>query len=113
MCGGAAEEDWKPMRRTYHVELAGGEFRVMGHVNAFVTELTADLVDTVQASNNKHLEVQLGCDTHEQGHLELVVVGLERTGGGTACLHGHHWRLNLKEAAAITTKRPRDTGGKR
>ncbi len=38
-----------------HVELAHGEFRVVGQVDALVTEVSANLVDTIDTSNNQLL----------------------------------------------------------
>lgn len=41
--------------RVGHVELAHGELRVVCEVDAFVAEVAADLVHSVDASNNQHL----------------------------------------------------------
>ena len=39
-----------------HVKLASGELGVVGEVNALIAELATDLVNTVKASNNEHLQ---------------------------------------------------------
>lgn len=67
----------------------------------FISELTADLVDSVKATNNKLLEVKLGCDTHVEFHVEFVMVCLERSGCSTTSNLVHHGCLDLKEIAVI------------
>lgn len=104
-----------------HIELEGGEFyqsvsiglfvvytytlarltRVVSQINAFVTELTAHLVDTVETTDNKHLEVQLGGNTQEHVHVEIVVVGNEGLGSGTASNDVEHGGLDRDEVAVV------------
>lgn len=83
------------------VELASGELRVVGKVNALVTELTAQFVHTLKTSDNKHLQVQLGGNTHEQVHVQLIVVGDEGLGGSTTGDGVHHGSLDLSEVTAV------------
>ena len=83
------------------VELARGELGVVGHVNPLVTELSTNLVDSLDASHDEHLEVELGGDTHEELHAEVVVVGLKGTSGGTSRDHAHHWGLHLEEPSGV------------
>lgn len=83
------------------VELASGELRVVGQINALITELTANLVYTVKTTDNQHLEVELGRNTHKEVHVELVVMSHE---GLRCCSTGnsvHHRGLNLDEVALI------------
>lgn len=83
------------------VELASREFGVVGKVNAFVTELTTHFVHTLKASNDKHLQVQLGSHTHEQVHVEVVVVSDEGLGGRTTGDGIHHGGFDLDEVAGV------------
>lgn len=48
------------------VELACSELWVVCQVNAFIAELTTDLIHTLQTTNYKHLQVQLRGNTHVQ-----------------------------------------------
>lgn len=57
--------------------------RVVGQIHALISELASHLVDSVQSTDNKHLEVKLGSDTEEHVHVEIVVVSNEGLGGGT------------------------------
>ncbi len=50
----------------------------MGHVDTLVSELSPDLVDSVDATDDQHLVVQLRRDSHEQLHVQVVVVSHER-----------------------------------
>mmetsp|Transcript_12080 Transcript_12080/g.36647 ORF Transcript_12080/g.36647 Transcript_12080/m.36647 type:complete len:577 (+) Transcript_12080:163-1893(+) len=84
-----------------HVELAGGELGVVRWVDTFVAELPTDLVDALQSTHHELLQVQLGCHTHVQLHVQAVVRGDERLGGGTAGDHVHHGRLHLQEAHVV------------
>ncbi|GKT46492.1 uncharacterized protein ColSpa_06674 [Colletotrichum spaethianum] len=83
------------------VELAGGELGVVGEVDALVSELTTKLVDAVEATNDKLLEVELGSYSHEHGHVQIVVVGDEGSGGSTTGNGTHHGRLNLDEVSLV------------
>ena len=83
------------------IELTRGELRVVGEVNALIAELTANLIDTVETTNDQHLQVQLGSDTEVQVHVQVVVVGDEGLGHGTTGDHVHHGSLNLKEVTLI------------
>ena len=84
-----------------HVKLAGGELGVVGEVDTLVTELATNLVYAVNPSNNKHLEVELGGDAHEEVHVQVVVMGDEGLGGGASSDHVHHGGLHLEEAEGV------------
>ena len=83
------------------VELTGGELRVVSEINTLIAELTANLIHTVQTTNDQHLQVQLGSDTEVQVHVQVVVMGDEGLGNGTTGDHVHHRCLNLKEVTLI------------
>ena len=71
----------------------------MGKVNAFVAELLANFEDSIHTTDNEHLEVELGGNTHEQLHVQIVVEGLKRLGSGTSSNHVHHGSLDLSEVS--------------
>ena len=50
----------------------------MRHVDALVSELSSDLVDAIDSSHDQHLVVQFRRDSHEQLHVQVVVVRHER-----------------------------------
>lgn len=50
----------------------------MRHVDGLVSELPSDLVDPIDAADDQHLVVQLRRDSHEQLHVQVVVVRHER-----------------------------------
>ena len=81
--------------RISHVELAGGELRVMGEINPFVAELPPNLVHPIQAANDQLLEIELRGNAHEEVHVQVVVVGDERLGRGPAGNHVHHRSFHL------------------
>lgn len=83
------------------VKLAGRELGVVSQINALVSELATDLIHTLQTTDDKHLQIQLWRDTHEQVHIQLVVMGDERLGGRTAGNGVHHGRLDLGEVTVI------------
>ena len=79
------------------IGLNHGEFRSMGGVNAFVTEVTVDLEHAVDAADQAALEEQFRRDTQIQVKVECVHMRGERTCGGTA-VHGlQHRSLDLEE----------------
>jgi hypothetical protein len=61
----------------------------------------AYLVDPVETTDYKLLEVQLGCNAHEELHVQLVVVGLERPCSSTTSNLIHHRSLNLQEVPIL------------
>lgn len=75
--------------------------RVVGKVHAFVTELTSDLVHTVQATNSEHLEIQLRSNTQEHVHVQVVVVSDKRLGSSTASNSVKHGGLDSDEVPVI------------
>ena len=81
------------------IELARGELRIMGQIDTLVAELLADLEHAVHATDDKHLEVELWGNTHEQLHVQVVVERLEGLGSRTARDHIHHRCLDLDEVA--------------
>lgn len=83
------------------IEFNGGEFGVVGKISALVSELTSNLVHSVQATDDQHLEVKLRGDTHVHLHIVLVVMGCEGLGCGTTGNLVHHGSLNLDEVALV------------
>lgn len=83
------------------VELASGELGIVGKVNAFVSELATHLIHTLQTTDDQHLQVQLRRDTHEQVHVEVVVVSHERLRSRTTSNGVHHGGFHLNEVAGI------------
>lgn len=81
------------------IELASCELRVMSEINTFISELLSNFKHSVNASNDKHFEVQLGCDSHEQLHVKIVMESLEGSSCGATWNHIHHWCLDLKEVS--------------
>lgn len=84
-----------------HIELAGSKLWVVSEINTLISELTTHLIDTVETTNNQHLEVQLWCNTHEHIHVQVVVVSLERLGGSSSCDGVHHWSLDLDKLLLV------------
>ncbi len=84
-----------------HVELAGGELRIVGQVDALVTELTADLVHSLQTADHQLLQVQLGGDAHEHVQTEVIVVRHEGLGCGSTGDDVHHGSLDFEEVALV------------
>lgn len=83
------------------VELAGGELGVVGKVNAFVTELATHFVYTLKTTDNQHLKVQLRSNTHEEVHVEVVVVSNEGLGSRATSNGVHHGSFHLNEVAGV------------
>jgi hypothetical protein len=81
------------------IEFTGGELGVMGHINGLVSELLSDFENTLHSSDDKHLKVKLGGNSHEKFHIEVVMEGLEGTGSSSSSDHVHHGGLNFNEVA--------------
>ena len=41
------------------IEFTSSKFRVVSHINTFITELLANLEDAIKTTNNEHLEIEL------------------------------------------------------
>lgn len=87
-----------------HVEFTSGEFRVVGQVDTFVTELTPDFVHTVQSTDGQHLEEEFGGNTHEHVELEIVMVSDEGLGGGTTGDLVHHGGFHFQKALLVQVR---------
>ena len=66
----------------------------MGLVHALVAEVLCKFIDSVESADNESFEVQLVGNSEVQRNIQSVVVGDERSGGGTSrdalknrCLH--------------------------
>mmetsp|Transcript_31920 Transcript_31920/g.43766 ORF Transcript_31920/g.43766 Transcript_31920/m.43766 type:complete len:171 (-) Transcript_31920:694-1206(-) len=77
------------------VELHAGEFGVVGEIDAFVAELATDFVDTVEAADDEHFEVELGGDAEVHVEVEIIVVGFKGTGRGATSDLIHHRCFHL------------------
>jgi hypothetical protein len=73
----------------------------VGKINAFVTELTTHFVHTLETSDDEHLQVQLGSHTHEQVHIEIVVMSNEGLGGRTTGNGIHHGSLDFDKVTGV------------
>src|SRR5262245_12683821 len=48
-----------------------------------------------------HLEIELGSNTHEEFHVQIVVHGDEGLGSGATSNHVHHGRLHFEETVIV------------
>ena len=83
------------------IDLHTGKLRVVSAVHTLVTEVLAELVNTIKATHDKTLEVQLGSDSHIEVDIECVVVSDERTSRSTTRNWLKDWSLNLQAAVLI------------
>ena len=84
-----------------HVDLHTGELRVVGLVHTLVAEVLGELIDTVVATNDQSLEVELVGDSHIEVDVQGVVVGDERTGRGASRDGLKDRGLDLKAAGRV------------
>ncbi len=87
--------------RIGHVKLADGEFGVMREVNALVPKNAANLVHSIQTTNDELLEIQLWCNAEVQVEIEVIMVGNKRFGGCATSDHTGHRSFDLKKAQRV------------
>lgn len=75
--------------------------RVVGQINTLISELTAHFVDSIQSSNNKHLEIQFWGDTQKHVHVEIIVMCDERLGSGTTSNSIQHRSLHRHKVTVV------------
>ena len=73
----------------------------MGLVHSFVAEVLAHLIDTLKATDDEALQVELSSNTHVHVLVERIEVGDERTGTGTACNVLQDWGVNFRVAGIV------------
>ena len=73
----------------------------MGKVHRLISELSSNLVHSVQTTNHKHLEVKLRSDTQEHVHVQVIVVGDERLGSCATSNGVQHGCLDGNEVAVV------------
>ncbi len=83
------------------VELEHGELGVVPGRDAFITEVAVDLEDLLEAADHQALEVQLRRDAQEHGHVQCVVVRLERLGRGATGNGLQHRGFHFEETALV------------
>lgn len=83
-------------------EMANSEpTRVVSQIHALISKLSAHLIDTVQSTDNKHLEVELRSDSEVHVHVEIVVVSNERLSCGTTGNGVEHGGLDGDEVPVV------------
>ena len=87
--------------RIGHVKLADGEFGVMCKVDALIPKNAANLVYSIQATNDELLEIQLWCNAEIQVKVKVVMVGDKWFGGCATSDHTSHRSFDLKEAQLV------------
>ena len=83
------------------IELEHGELGVVPGGEPFVAEVAVDLEDPLKAADQQPFQVELRGDAQVEVHVQRVVMGLERLGGGASGDRLHHRGLDLHEAAVI------------
>ena len=68
-----------------HIDFHAGKLGVVGAIHAFVAEVFADFIDTLETAHDESLEIELGGDAHVEVDVERIVVGDKRTCAGTTC----------------------------
>lgn len=78
-----------------------GRTRVVSEIHALIAELSSHFIYPVQATDNQHLQVQLGGNTQEHVHVQVVVVSNEGLGSGTASNWIKHGSLHRDEVTIV------------
>ena len=83
------------------IELEHRELGIVLGRDAFVAEVSVDLVDAIEAADEQPLQIELGGDPQVEIHVERIVVGLERPRDGAARDGLHHRRFHLEEPPRV------------
>src|ERR1700741_1698204 len=83
------------------IELQHGELGIMFAGDALVAKIAVDLVNAIESSHQKALQIQLRGDTQVEIEIEGIVVGDERARSGPAGNRLHHRRFHFDITACI------------
>ena len=83
------------------VNLDGSELWIVSCVHSFVTEDTANLINSLHTTNDKTFKVKLGCNTQYHANILGIVVGDKWTSSSTACFIVENRSFNFKETLPI------------
>ena len=83
------------------VNLNGSELWIVSCVHSFVTEDTANLINSLHTTNDKTFKVKLGCNPQYHVNILGIVVGDKWTGSSTACFVMQNRSFNFKETLSI------------
>ena len=83
------------------VNLDGSELWIVSCVHPFVTENTANLINSLHTTNDEALEMKFGCNPQYHVNVLGIVVGNKWTGCSTACFVMENRSFNFKEALSI------------
>ena len=94
------------------IELQHCKLRIVPHRDPFVAEVAIQLEDPLDPADQKALEKQLRRYSEVEVHIQRVVVGDERPGGGASGNRLHHRRLDFQEIPLLkkTADQPDDLG---
>jgi len=73
----------------------------MGKINALVPENAADLINSVEATDDELLEIEFWCDTEVQIKIKVVVVSSEGLGSRATSNHTCDRCFDFKEAQRV------------
>ena len=60
------------------VKFHHGKFRIVLDGHPLIPEIAIDFINPLQAADDQALQIQLRGDAQEQGHVQGMVIGLER-----------------------------------
>lgn len=67
----------------------------------FISELSSDLIDTVNTANDQHLVIKLRSHSHVEIHVEFIMVGSEGFGRCSSWDHVHERSLYFQEPKTV------------
>ena len=83
------------------VNLDRSKFWIVSCIHSFVTEDTANLINSLHTTDDETFKVKLGCNPQHHINVLGIVVGDKWTGSSTACLIVEDRSFYFKEALSI------------
>ena len=83
------------------VNLDGSEFWIVSSIHPFVTEDTANLINSLHTTDDETFKVKLSCNPKHHINVLSIVVGDKWTSSSTTCFIVKNRSFNFKEALSI------------
>ena len=76
----------------------------MRQINTLISELPSNLIHPIQTTHNQHLQIQLRRNTHEQIHIQIIMMRDERLSRRTPRNLIHHRCLHFQEVHLVEVR---------
>lgn len=80
-----------------HIEFTTGVFWVVSLINRLISEVLANLEDSIQTAHYQLFQIKFRSYSHVEFHVQIIMMSHERSGSSTTWNHVHHRSLHFQK----------------